>query len=435
LIYNALIPEEKQFYDNITQEKGQLRNWEEALSFLMQLLHRHTGKRVIVLLDEYDTPIDAGQEHGYYDEIILFMKILLGNAFKDNTDLEKGVITGVLRIAKESIFSDLNNLDVLSLLRPEFEDCFGFTQEEIDKLSKDFALGESAEILKNWYDGYLFGNRVIYNPWSIISFLTSKDQLPRPYWINTANQALLRDIITRSEPGFQKQIEILLAGGTITSPLNENVVLRDLGYSKQNIWSLLVFSGYLKPVKMIPQRILPLYELAIPNLEVYSFYEQTLQNWIQQRVGSERLQDLLSALTRTDFETFAELLKEMVLAVLSYHDTAGDEPEKLYHAFVLGLLTHLMDRYVIRSNRESGYGRYDVLMIPHQKQEPGFIFEFKKVNRPKEDSEVDAMKSALAQIEKKRYATELRDLGVTQIWGIGVVVEKKQVWVESIKQF
>jgi hypothetical protein len=178
----------------------------------MQLLHRHTGKRVIVLLDEYDTPIDAGQEHGYYDEIILFMKILLGNAFKDNTDLEKGVITGVLRIAKESIFSDLNNLDVLSLLRPEFEDCFGFTQEEIDKLSKDFALGESAEILKNWYDGYLFGNRVIYNPWSIISFLTSKDQLPRPYWINTANQALLRDIITRSEPGFQEQIEILLSG-------------------------------------------------------------------------------------------------------------------------------------------------------------------------------------------------------------------------------
>jgi hypothetical protein len=433
LIYNTLIPEEKQFYDNITQEKGQLRNWEEALSFLMQLLHKHTGKRVIVLLDEYDTPIDAGQEHGYYDEIILFMKILLGNAFKDNTDLEKGVITGVLRIAKESIFSDLNNLDVLSLLRPEFEDCFGFTQEEIDKLSKDFALGKSAEILKNWYNGYLFGNRVIYNPWSIISFLTSKDQLPRPYWINTANQALLRDIITRSEPGFQEQIEILLSGETITTELNENIVLRDLDYSEQNIWSLLVFSGYLKPVKIIQQPIVPLYELAIPNLEVHYFYQNTLKSWLELKMGRLKLHRLLQALLNTDFETFTQLLKEMVLAVLSYHDTAGDEPEKLYHAFVLGLLTHLMDRYVIRSNRESGYGRYDVLMIPHQKQEPGFIFEFKKVNRPKEDSEVDAMKSALAQIEKKQYATELRDLGVTQIWGIGVVVDKKQVWVETLK--
>jgi hypothetical protein len=151
------------------------------------------------------------------------------------------------------------------------------------------------------------------------------------------------------------------------------------------------------------------------------------------KIGSLKLHRLLQALLNTDFETFAQLLKEMVLTVLSYHDTAGDEPEKLYHAFVLGLLTHLMDRYVIRSNRESGYGRYDVLMIPHQKQEPGFIFEFKKVNRPKEDSEVDAMKSALAQIEKKQYATELRDLGVTQIWGIGVVVDKKQVWVETLK--
>ena len=384
-------------------------------------------------MDEYDTPIHAGQEHGYYDEIILFMKSLLGNALKDNSDLEKGVVTGVLRIAKESIFSDLNNLDVLSLLRSEFDDCFGFTEEEIEKLTEDFALGELVEILKKWYNGYLFGKRVIYNPWSIISFLMSEDRLPRPYWINTANQALLRDIITRSEPGFQKQIETLLAGGTITSSLNENITLRDLEYNKQNIWSLLVFSGYLKPVKMIPQRILPLYELAIPNLEIHSFYEQTLQSWIQQRIGSERLQNLLSALMQTDFETFGELLKEMVLAILSYHDTGGDEPEKAYHAFVLGLLTHLMDRYIIRSNRESGYGRYDVLMIPHQKPEPGFIFEFKKVNHSKEENEVDAMKNALTQIENKQYATELRDLNVKQIWGIGVVVDKKQVWVETLK--
>ncbi|RKZ37847.1 MAG: AAA family ATPase [Gammaproteobacteria bacterium] len=436
LVYQTLNQEDKQLYDNLIREKGQSRDWENAISFLMQLHHQQTGKRVIVLLDEYDAPIHAGREHGYYDEIVLFMKLLLGNALKDNSDLEKGLVTGVLRVAKESIFSDLNNLDVLSLLRSEFDSCFGFTEAEIDKLSQDFSLGKAElliAVLKKWYNGYLFGNRVIYNPWSIINFLMSEDRFPRPYWINTASESLLRDLITRTEPDFQEQIETLLAGGTITTPLNENIVLRDLEYSEQNIWSLLVFSGYLKPVSMTFNEEEPIYEITIPNLEVRSFYRQTIKQWIQKTIGSRRLQHLLSALIKTDFETFGELLREMVLAILSYHDTAGDEPEKVYHAFVLGLLTHLTDHYIIRSNRESGYGRYDVLMIPHQKTEHGFIFEFKKVNRPKEKSETEAMKSALKQIKDKQYATELRDLGVKKIWGIGVVVEKKQVWVESLK--
>jgi hypothetical protein len=431
-VYQTLSQEERQDYDLITQDKEQHGHLVNALSFLMRLFHRQTGKRVIVLLDEYDAPIHAGQEHGYYEDIVQFMKLLLGNALKDNSDLEKGVVTGVLRIAKESIFSDLNNLDVLSLLRSEFDEYFGFTEAEIDKLNQDFELAESLDTVKKWYDGYLFGNRVIYNPWSIISFLMSEDRFPRPYWINTASDSLLRDIITRTEPDFQEQIEMLLAGETITTSLNENIVLRDLESSEENIWSLLVFSGYLKPVKMIKQRLRPLYELAIPNLEVYSFYEQTLFNWIVKTVGSRRLQKLLQALTKTDFKTFGELLKEMVLAVLSFHDTAGDEPERVYHAFVLGLLTHLMDRYVIRSNRESGYGRYDVLMIPHNKTEPGFIFEFNKVNKSKEKSGNEALKSALKQIQEQQYAVELRSQGVKKIWGIGVVVKGKKVWVDSV---
>jgi hypothetical protein len=432
LIYQALTPEEKPIYDQMIQEQGQLRDWEEGLSFLMRLFHRQMGKRVIVLLDEYDAPIHAGQEHGYYEEIVLFMKILLGNALKDNSDLEKGIVTGVLRIAKESIFSDLNNLDVLSLLRSEFEEYFGFTEAEIDQLSQDFSLAELLETLKKWYNGYLFGNRVIYNPWSIISFLMSKDRFPRPYWINTGSDSLLRDIITRTAPEFQEQIETLLAGETITTPLDENIVLRDLGYNDSNIWSLLVFSGYLKPVSWTFKEEEPIYELAIPNLEVRSFFRRTIKLWVQHTIGSQRLQKLLQALTKTDFKTFGELLKEMVLAILSFHDTSGDEPEKVYHAFVLGLLTHLTDRYQIRSNRESGYGRYDVLMIPHHKTEPGFIFEFKKVNKSEDKNETGALKSALKQIQAKQYAVELREQGVKTIWGIGVVVKGKKVWVESI---
>lgn len=430
IVYPKLSHNQQKDYDMIIEKSGD-SHWEHALSFLMQLLHQQTGKQVIVLLDEYDAPIHAGQEHGYYEEIVLSMKMLLGNALKDNSDLEKGIVTGVLRVAKESIFSDLNNLDVFSLLDLEFQDHFGFTEVEIERLIKDFSVKE-AETLKNWYNGYLFGEQVIYNPWSVLSFISRKRKLPRPYWINTASQFLLRALITCTKPEFQAKIETLLAGDTITSPLHENIVLRDLEYSEQNIWSLLVFSGYLKPVKVIPQRHLPLYELAIPNLEVYSFYEETLKEWLQQKVGSQRLQELLAALTKTDFKTFGELLKEMVLAILSYHDTAGDEPEKVYHAFVLGLLTHLMDRYVIRSNRESGYGRYDVLMIPLKPEEPGFIFEFKKVNHSTDKNEDDAMKSALKQIQDKQYAVELQDQGVKNIWGIGVVVEGKQVWLESL---
>ncbi len=432
LIYEALTIDDKLIYDQIIQEQGHTRNWEEALSFLMQLFHRQTGKRVIVLLDEYDTPIHAGQEHGYYEEIVLFMRIMLGNALKDNSDLEKGVVTGILRIAKESIFSDLNNLDVLSLLRSEFQDCFGFTEAEIEQLSIDFSLAELVEILKKWYNGYLFGNRVIYNPWSILSFLASQDRFPRPYWINTSGNALLREIITRTEPTFQAQIETLLAGGKITTPLNENIVLRDLEHNEQNIWSLLVFSGYLKPVSFQLKEEEPIYDLAIPNREVLAFYRNTIQVWVQKTVGSQRLQQLLRALTQTDFKTFGKLLKEMVLAVLSYHDIAGKKPERVYHAFVLGLLTNMTASYQIRSNRESGYGRYDVLMIPLNPNEPGFIFEFKKIDKPEEKNAADAMQSALEQIQTQQYAAELREHDVKKIWGIGVVVSGKRVWVENL---
>jgi hypothetical protein len=435
LLYEKLVSEEQQDYDKITEEGGQLGNWEDALSFLMQIIHRQTGKRVIVLLDEYDTPIHAGHEYGYYEEIVVFMRNLLSGALKDNVDLEKGVLTGILRIAKESIFSGLNNPEILSLLRPEFQDCFGFTETEIKQLSEDFSLTEiQLATLKGWYDGYLFGDRVIYNPWSVLNFLASSDRFPRPYWINTGSDALLRDLITHSEIGFQAQIETLLAGGTIQTPLNENIVLRDLTTGdEQNIWNLLVFSGYLKPVNIIPQRFRLLYELAIVNFEVHSFYENTLQLWIQKTVGSQRLRDLLHSLTQADWKIFGKRLEEMVLSVLSYHDTAGEAPERVYHAFVLGLLTHLSDRYIVRSNRESGYGRYDVLMIPRQQPEPGFVFEFKKIDRPDEKTVKEAMQSALQQIKEKEYAVELKEQGIKRIWGIGVVVEGKQVWVESVQ--
>ncbi len=431
-LYTNATQKEQENYDKIMKEEQELRNWETALKFLMRLIHQQTELRVIVLLDEYDTPIHAGQEHGYYDEIVLFMRNLLSGALKDNSDLEKGVVTGILRIAKESIFSGLNNLGVFSLLELEFQDCFGFTEAEIKRLIKDFSLNSTeASNLSLWYNGYLFGMRVIYNPWSVLTFISRRQRVPRPYWINTSSNALLREIITRSDPSFQTQIERLLADASIQSPLNENIVLRDLKNNETNIWSLLVFSGYLKSVSLEYREDEIIYELTIPNLEVRSFYRHTIQDWLQETIGSQRLRDLLHALIQADWETFGELLQEMVLALLSYHDTAGQEPERVYHAFVLGLLTNLNDRYLIRSNLESGYGRYDVLMIPRKPDEPGFVFEFKKFNPKKDKNAVDAMQSALQQISDRQYATELREHQVKAIWGIGVVIKGKQVWVSS----
>ena len=352
VLYPELTKSERQDYDVIVEQSGGIVDWEEALKFLMRLLQSQTGKRVIVLLDEYDTPIHAGQEYGYYEEVISFMRNLMSGALKDNSDLEKGVVIGILRITFDTIFSGLNNLDVFSLLEPEFEECFGFTETDIKRLIADFGLNSTdAETLKIWYDGYMFGNQVIYNPWSVVNFIASHDKLPRPYWINTSSNVLLRDLVTHSEPNFQAQMEILLAGNTIQSPLNENIVLRELTQNETNIWSLLVFSGYLKPVCWELRDDELIYELAIPNREVRSFYRKTIKSWLQQIVGGVRLQDLLHALLQTNWKIFGKLLKDMVLAVLSYHDTAGKKPEKVYHAFVLGLLTNLSDRYHIRSNR------------------------------------------------------------------------------------
>lgn len=429
-LFDLLNEEEKQFYKKITSREADAKTLQEALAFLMRLLHQRSGKRVVVLLDEYDTPIHAAYEYDYYNEMVVFIRGLLGVALKDNKYLEKSVVTGILRIAKESIFSGLNNLMVYSLLSTRFQDYFGFTEAEVETLIADFSI-KNAEDIRIWYNGYRFGEKVIYNPWSVLSFITSGDPWPIPYWINTSDNALLRGLLTHAEPQFQAQIENLLAGGTVTTTLNENAVLRDITANAVNIWSLLVFSGYLKPIARTLQESEWVYELTIPNLEVRAFYRNTLQDWVRQRTGS-RLDLLLQALVNANWKDFSKLLRDTVLAVLSYHDTAGDEPERVYHAFILGLLTHLSDHYQIRSNRESGYGRYDVLMIPRDVKVPGFVFEFKKVDRPEDKDAEAAMHSALQQIRERDYALELREQGVATIWGIGVVVEGKTVWTESI---
>ncbi|MGK5091445.1 AAA family ATPase [Deltaproteobacteria bacterium TL4] len=427
----VLTGNEKSGWDAILEQRSAPHQLENALRLLISLLHRATGKQVILLLDEYDAPIHAGYQYDYYDEVILFMRNLLSGALKDNTDLEKGVMTGILRIAKESIFSGLNNLGVYSLIRQEFSDFFGFTQSEVNTIIKNFSI-ENGEGLKNWYNGYRFGEKIIYNPWSILGFLDSLDREFRAHWVNTSANELIRDLITRSDSSLQQDVETLLAGGTVLCPLDDNIALRDIAQNHRTIWNFLVFSGYLKPIKSWMEGTHWMYELAIPNLEVRSFYEDTIHNWISQQVGSNAIQDLLHSLVQEDIRTFGKQLRDIIVSTLSFHDTAGKEPERVYHAFVLGMLTHLSNTHQVKSNRESGYGRYDVLLFPKNRFQTGFVLEFKKIDYDDEKDHQETMQSALTQIREKEYAVELRNAGVNKALGIGIVVDGKQVWVESI---
>jgi Predicted AAA-ATPase/PD-(D/E)XK nuclease superfamily len=424
-------PEESRILMAFSQNATDLIDLEKSLPIMMSLLWKTTGKKVIVLIDEYDTPIHAGYQYGYYDEVISFMRNLLSGAFKDNSYLKKGVITGVLRISKESIFTGLNNIEVHSILSSDFDHEFGFTETEMEQILTDFKVEHSQEV-KDWYNGYMFGKQIIYNPWSILSFLNRKERIFQPFWIDSSSNDLVRDLILNGPISLRESVETLLRGESICSALPENIVLRDIAATEENIWSLLTFSGYLKALNPRREHTRILYDLSIPNMEVLSFYEDTIQVWLKRQIGDHLLQQMLKALLQEDIAGFEQYLAEMVQTVLSYHDTSGDDPEKVYHAFVLGLLVNLGSQYQVRSNRESGYGRYDVMLIPKNPRQTGFVFEFKKVNLKYDKTLKNAMKSALKQIQDRQYALELRQAGVQKILGIGVVVHKKKVWVESV---
>lgn len=425
-------PREERQWQAILAGKADQATLMNSLSLLMSLLRRRDGQRVIVLIDEYDAPIHAGYQYGYYDEIVLFMRNLLSAAFKDNNDLEKGVLSGILRIAKESIFSGLNNLDVFTLLRPEFQEAFGFTQQDVETLAKQYEVAD-VERMAAWYDGYRFGDTVMYNPWSMLKFLDSADRRCRPYWLQTSSNDLVREVILRSGPAFQQHLEMLLAGESIRCAIDENIVLRDIHDALEAAFNLLLFSGYLTPVRLVDDPRREVYDLAIPNQEIRLFYEDSVRAWLRKRAENRQVEALLQALVRGDITTFGKMLQDLVLAILSYHDTAGDEPERVYHAFVLGLFVHLQDRYAIRSNRESGYGRYDVMLIPHDTNDAGFVLEFKKIDKDDDKTPQAAMRSALQQIQDKQYAAELQAAGVRTRTGVGVVVDGKRVWVEAIE--
>lgn len=428
----ALAPSEQRYVKAILDDTAEEADYRDALRYLSAFLARIHNQQVVILIDEYDTPIQAGYLHGYYDEVINFMRNLLSGGLKDNQHLFKGVLTGILRVAKESIFSGLNNLGVHTLLSVEFNTAFGFTEAEVKTILEYYGLADRYAELASWYNGYLFGGEVIYNPWSVLNYVASKDHQLRPYWLNTGSMELIEQLVTRGGSELREELEQLLSGQGITRPIYDNIVMRDLERRDNLLWSFLLFSGYLKVVEQVREDE---YTLNIPNREIESVYRTLIIVWFEEKVRLPQLETMLTALQAGDARLFERMLRVVVTEVMSYHDLSG-QPEKVYQALVLGMLVWLSPTYDIRTNRESGYGRYDMMLKPKpapdgeaQAARRGIVLEFKRVYD--DETPETVLADALRQISDKAYTTELEAAGVTDILRLAVAFRGKELWLRQ----
>ncbi|MBI4606601.1 MAG: AAA family ATPase [Planctomycetes bacterium] len=405
---------------------------EEALNLLSQWLHQATGEKVFILIDEYDTPIhDAFGDEKQYEKVVAFFRNFFSAGLKDNSHLEKGVLTGILRVAKESMFSGLNNLQVYSLLREAYATCFGFTEPEVDRLCTDFELSAAQRgDLRSWYNGYRFGGQVIYNPWSVLSYIKHRNEPVQEYWVNTGGDALIGKLLIESNLETQNDVEALLRGETIEKPLDEHTVFRDLEQKSEAVFSFLVMSGYLRADERLrkDESGREHWKLSVPNKEVSTVYHRLFLEWLNAGVGGEsRQRALCRALLAGDAAAVEEHLGTILERTLSYHDTAGHAKEVVYQAFVAGLLVALESTHHVRSNRESGLGRCDVLITPRRRGEPGVALEL-KVRKPSETTK-RALAAALGQVRRKKYAAELRAAGAKPALELAAVFDRKSVRV------
>lgn len=417
-------PNQKKKLERLASQDASSSEFQNALLTLSRNLQKLSGKPVVLLIDEYDVPIQNAFHHGYFDEAVGFIRNLLGGGLKDNPHLYKAVLTGILRVAKESIFSGLNNVKVFSILKTPFADKFGLTEEEVKKALEQFDLHQNLEEVEQWYNGYGIGNHQIYNPWSVINYLDEKEL--GPYWINTSDNQIISDLMKGGDAELQIDLTSLLSRESIEIPLNDHVAYSDIRKGREEVWNFLTFTGYLsvENVSGTPGKLR--YDVKIPNKEVLSFFEGTLLQWLDKFSLSSNLNRMLDFLMQADIPHFGEELKKMVDRVMSYHDIGAKEPEKTYHMFVLGMLMHLEKQYHIDSNRESGMGRYDIMLLPKAKTGKGIILEFKQVTKASQAE--DELESALTQIQNKDYVQRLRSAGFHDNLGIGLVFCGKQVW-------
>ena len=414
---DVLSKAEKAYFEHMEFEMGYM-DAPMALYQLSDYLYRYYQKKVIILLDEYDTPMQEAYVDGYWDKMASFTRSLFNATFKTNPWLERGIMTGITRVSKESIFSDLNNLEVVTTTSNKYMDSFGFTEKEVFASLDEFGLGEKKEEVRKWYDGFIFGeHKDIYNPWSILHFL-NKGKVAN-YWSNSSSNSLVGKLIREGGRRIKDQFATLLRGASIYSPIDEQIVYNQLDGSERAIWSLLLASGYLKVISYekyedIPDGSIPKYELALTNLEVRLMFQSMVHGWFVD--AEDDYNDFIRALLVGDRKAMNVYMNQVALYTFSYFDTGKnpsyEEPERFYHGFVLGLIVDLQNRYVITSNRESGFGRYDVMLEPKNSEDDAIILEFKVHDSEDEDSLKDTVQSALHQIEEKKYAAQLIARGI-----------------------
>ena len=424
-----MAPGERNIFNKILLAEANETEIINGIKMLSKIMSNYHNKPVMLFLDEYDVPLQNAYVEGYYEECIKFFKTFYGITFKDNPYLEKTILTGVSRVAKESIFSGANNFHVYTVLDDEFSDDFGITEKEMDKIIDDFEIQDQKEEIKKWYDGYTIGNTEgIYNPWSILNYLTDKKLIP--YWVNTSSNDLIK-LILKNSATVKEKIEQLLRDEEIEVPINLETVIVGIEKNEENIWGLLLGTGYLKVTEVVDLAH-GIYKVKIPNYEIKFLFQNIIREWFNDKVIGNNLNTILKDLVTLNLKEFEKKFQVLVRQMFSFMDVGENTAENFYHAFVLGMLVGLKDNYYVKSNRESGFGRYDIMLEPKDKNGNSFVMEFKVLEDAEEKTIEDTIENAKKQIKERRYSEDLEERGYTNITKMVFAFKGKEVKMQVI---
>jgi len=417
----------KERYLKILKEQGEEGDYADSLYFLCECLEKYHDQKVIILIDEYDVPLQNSFFKGFYDRMIDFIRSLFESALKTNPFLEFAVITGCLHISKESIFTGLNNLEIISILNKSYDEYFGFTNEEVKKMCKDYNMENKYELIKEWYNGYIFGNANVYNPWSAVRFIKDLtfdiNEFPSSYWANTSSNSIVKSLIEKADDETKAEIETLIEGKTIEKPIHEDITYDEIYDSMDNLYNFMFFTGYFKKISERIEDDKKYLELAIPNKEIKYIFREKVLKWFDAKIKAEDLSKVYTSVLKGDVETFQKEINRLLRKTISFNDAY----ENFYHGFVVGVLSGI-DGYIVKSNRESGDGRSDIYIRPLSIFQRAVIIEIKVCDKPKElFTKCD---KALEQIEKMKYEEELNEEGYEDIIKYGMAFYRKDCLIK-----